>query len=95
MSKKTEAKCPCCGGRVKHFPDQENHDGMSIAVKQEMLSALKVDLELLKQQAAILGKVVDKGPLTDDERFCLEGLWEFVHRIIDCMEPAAHVGGTE
>lgn len=46
----------------------------------------KTDLELLKQQAAILGKVVDGGPLTDDERSCLEGLWNFVHSVLDRLE---------
>jgi len=46
----------------------------------------RVDLELLRQQAAILGKVVDEGPLTDDDRSCLEGLWEFVHSVIDSTE---------
>ena len=45
-----------------------------------------VDLELLKQQAAILGKVMDNIPLANDERTRLQGLWEFVHRVADCLE---------
>jgi len=45
-----------------------------------------VDLSLLQQQAAILGKVMDNIPLVDDERTCLQGLWEFVHRVADYLE---------
>ncbi len=42
-----------------------------------------VDLELLERQAAILGRIVDGGDPTEEERSCLEGLWEFVHTILD------------
>lgn len=58
---------------------------ISTGITSQMLGRLKVDLELLKQQAAILGKVIDGTRLTKDERYCLEGLWEFVHRVIDCI----------
>lgn len=49
-------------------------------------AGLKVDRELLERQAAFLGQVVDGTPLTDHERTCLGGLWEFVHRILDSLE---------
>jgi len=58
----------------------------------QLLTVGETDRELLKQQAAILGKVVDKNPLTGDERSCLEGLWEFVHRIIDRLETTPEPG---
>ena len=43
----------------------------------------QMDVELLKRQAALLGKVVDGRPLTPEERTCLAGLWELVHKILD------------
>ncbi len=49
-------------------------------------TGLRVDLGLLEKQAATLGKVTDGSPLTDDERSCLEGLWEFAHTILDGAE---------
>ena len=91
--------CHRCGWHQHVSGDDEvaqarAHGGMSITVEPQMLDALKVDLRLLKHQAALLGKVVDKGPMTDDERSCLEGLWEFVHRIIDWVETSSEPEGT-
>ena len=40
-------------------------------------AGLSIDLELLKHQAAILGRAVEGKGLRDDELRCLEGLWEF------------------
>ena len=48
-------------------------------------AGLRVDRELLERQAALLGRAVEGIPLTDNDRACLEGLWEFVHRVIDSM----------
>ncbi len=64
----------------------ESEAGPSTAAGRETLPNQRMDPELLKLQAAILGKVVDKSPLTDDERSCLAGLWEFVHTILDGAE---------
>ena len=50
------------------------------------LAELGADMELLKRQAALVGKVVDGSSLTEEERSCIEGLWEFVHTLIDRME---------
>jgi len=58
----------------------------SVTLKPQTLAGLKVDVRLLKRQAAILGKVVDNRPLTDYERRCLEGLWEFTHRVLDALD---------
>ncbi len=60
-------------------------DLQKIATSQAR-TGLRVDVGLLKQQAAILGKVVDGAPLDHDERSCLEGLWEFVHALLDGVE---------
>lgn len=121
MSENAEARCPCCGGRVEYFPDQDGScdyccigcswhqhvpgDGevaelggkapVSMGPMGQMLGPVKVDLELLKQQAAILGKVVDASPLSEDERSCLGGLWEFVHRVMDDMEHQALPGNSK
>ena len=69
-------------------PDQRNESNAKS--KRFIGSALpgigNVDLELLKQQAAILGKVMDNIPIASDERTRLQGLWEFVHRVADCLE---------
>ena len=70
-------------GEMAEFKGKE---GILTAVTSHALARLKVDLELLKEQVAILGKVIDGNALTDGERSCLEGLWEFVHSIIDCIE---------
>jgi len=53
-----------------------------------LLLCPNVNRALLEQQAAILGKVVDGSSLSDEERTCLEGLWEFVHRVLDLLEDA-------
>ena len=75
-------------------PDQRNESNAKS--KRLIGSALpgigSVDLELLKQQAAILGKVMDNTPLANDERTCLQGLWEFVHRVADHLESNAKGG---
>ena len=47
-----------------------------------------VDRELLERQAAILGRIVDGDHPTEEERSCLEGVWEFLHRILDSPCPA-------
>ena len=50
---------------------------------------LNVDRDLLEHQAALLGKAIEGSSLTDDERSCLGGLWEFVHSVLDSMDAAA------
>ena len=87
--------CPHCGWH-QHVP--AGADGVEVLAQRKASGATSksvsgllpgvgnIDLELLKRQAALLGKVLDKTPLTDRERSCLEGLWEFVHRVADCLE---------
>jgi len=58
----------------------------SVTLNPQTLAGLKVDVRLLKRQASVLGKAVDKRPLTDRERRCLEGLWEFTHRVLDALD---------
>ena len=87
--------CHRCGGQ-QHVPAGVHRTGVlaqckaSSATSKRTFGSLagvgNIDLELLKQQAAILGKVLDNISLADDERTCLEGLWEFVHRVTDCLE---------
>ena len=121
MSEESEARCPCCGGRIEYSPDQdgscdyrcihcgwsqhvpgseniaaarilnkESHLGSKPPIEPELLAGGKIDLQLLKQQAAILGKIVDGGHPTKEERSCLEGLWEFVHTILDGSQAHGH-----
>jgi len=58
----------------------------SVTLNPQTLAGLKVDVRLLKRQAAILGKAVDNRPLTARDRRCLEGLWEFAHRVLDALD---------
>lgn len=44
---------------------------------------IEVDFSLLREQARIVGSVVDGTPITDAEREQLEGIWEFLHTILD------------
>jgi len=83
----SEINCPSCGGKVECHPDQDGScDWQCSRCAWHQHVPGNVDLELLTQQAAILGKAMDNIPLADDERTCLQGLWEFVHRVADCLE---------
>ena len=112
-----DVRCPCCGGSVEHYQDQDgaadylcchcawsehipsgsdiaaaltlqlkSQPGKSPATQTQLPPDEKVGLKLLQEQAAILRKVVEGTPLTDDERSSLEGLWELVHRMLDRTE---------
>ena len=65
---------------------KESQPASNPAIEPQLPPGEKVDLKLLEEQAAILGKVIEGTSLTDEERSCLEGLWEFVHRMLDCTE---------
>jgi len=89
-------QCVNCGWR-EHIPSsddiaaaltlhKESHPGGKPAIEPQMPPGEKVDLKLLEEQAAILGKVVDGTVLSEDERSCLEGLWEFVHTMLDGLQ---------
>jgi len=58
-------------------------------------AGLKVDRDLLERQAALLGRAVEGNSLTEEERKCLEGLWEFVHSVLDSLEAGTGKGSCE
>ena len=60
------------------------HGAFRAEASQEAMS--RIDVDLLKRQATLLGKVVDGASLTEEERQCLRGLWEFAHNVMDCMD---------
>ena len=60
------------------------HGAFRAEESQDVMS--RIDVDLLKRQAALLGKVVDGVPLTEEERQCLHGLWEFAHSVMDCVD---------
>ena len=70
----------------QHIPGNESNAQSKRLLGSALPGIGIVDLELLKQQAALLGKVMDNIPLASDERTCLQGLWEFVHRVADYLE---------
>lgn len=103
-------QCIHCGWS-EHVPSSENiaaaltlrkgdQPGSEPEVKPQLPRRGRVDLELLKQQAAFLGKVVDKSPLTDGERSCLEdlsnakrgGAYDCLKQKAQCREGAFLVG---
>ena len=92
--------CAHCGWR-EHIPgSQDIAAALTLRKGSELESqpaagprpqaAGEVDPELLERQAAILGKIVDRGKPTEEERSCLEGLWEFVHTILDGSQAHGH-----
>jgi hypothetical protein len=58
-------------------------------------AGLKVDRDLLERQTGLLGKAVDGNPLTEEDRKCLDGLWEFVHSVLDSLEAGMGKGGCD
>jgi hypothetical protein len=52
-----------------------------------LLSCIRnADRALLERQAAALGGMIDGGSLSPEQLTCFEGLWEFIHNILDAME---------
>jgi len=45
------------------------------------------DTDTLKQQAKLVGDIADSNTLTDQENDLLRGLWEFLHHLLDTVEP--------
>ena len=45
-----------------------------------------VDPELMKRQAEIGGRLVDGEKVTDEEIADLEGVWSFLHHVVDQIE---------
>ena len=91
-----EHYCRHCGWR-EHVPGSDSiaaaltlrkgrEPDSEPASRLQPQTAADVDPELLERQAAILGKIVDGGHPTEEERSCLEGLWEFVHTILDSLQ---------
>ncbi|MCK4374143.1 MAG: hypothetical protein KAX19_02405 [Candidatus Brocadiae bacterium] len=78
-------QCLHCGWS-EHVPSRGKGHGLSAAISPRAVALARVDPVLLEQQAAILGKIVEKHLLTDSERSCLEGLWELVHTLLDSIE---------
>ena len=78
-------QCSCCAWH-QHVPGNKSNAQSKRLFDSALPGIGIVDLELLQQQAAILGKVMDNIPLANDERICLQGLWEFVHRVADYLE---------
>jgi len=83
--------CPFCGTLFDcdmGFASQTPVAG----VANVPVARLKVDRNLLERQTALLGKATDGGSLGEDDRKCLEGLWEFVHSVLDSMEAGTDQG---
>jgi hypothetical protein len=92
--------CPFCakpfdcgmgstGAATSHVPGKEQLPRQEQAeghVTNTTPAGLKIDKALLVRQAGLLGRAVDGSLLTPADRTCLEGLWEFVHRVIDSLD---------
>jgi len=77
-------------------PEEPRTQGRPAARVMSVATAgLKVDRDLLERQAALLGRAVEGNSLTEEERKCLEGLWEFVHSVLDSLEAGTGKGSCE
>ncbi len=84
-------ECPDCGALC--YPadaEEENGRESQPAGERQPQTVGNVDRELLERQAAILGRIVDGNDPTKEERSCLEGVWEFLHTILDGSQAPGH-----
>ena len=82
-------ECPDCGALCYPADAEEEHGRESQPAGERQPQTIgNVDRDLLERQAAILGRIVDGNDPTEEERLCLERLWELVHTILD--GPQAH-----
>jgi len=92
-----DGSCDFCCSRCswhQHMPREEELAELGVQkpaplpVAKWSPSGMNIDLQLLKRQAAILGRAVEGKGLVEDDLRCLEGLWEFAHSVIDSLEAA-------
>jgi len=84
-------ECPQCGA-LCYPADAESDQARESqpAGEPQPQTVGNVDRELLERQAAILGRIVDGEHPTEEERSCVEGLWELVHTILDGSQAHGH-----
>lgn len=84
----------------QHMPGEEElaelgvRQPVAAPVPKWSPAGINVDLELLKRQAAILGRAVEGKGLVEEDLQCLEGLWEFAHSVIDSLEAGPRPDGV-
>lgn len=78
-------RCFLCGWS-EHVPSRGKDHGLSADSSLRTVALARVDPALLEGQAAILGNIIERRPLSVAERSCLEGLWELAHALLDSME---------
>jgi len=61
------------------------HGSMSAKVEAR-LPLPHVDWHLLERQAAVIGALKEEPFLSGEQRSCLEGLWNFLHALLDRAE---------
>ena len=85
VSRPSDQRRTLCATCEEAYTWGVQHGSMSAKVEGR-LPPPNVDSHLLERQAAVIGALKEEPFLSGEQRSCLEGLWNFLHALLDRAE---------